>query len=100
MAKAKSTPSPRRREAVPGKRRRHPPISHSRAFVALDGIESALIDAETTMALFASMVDHGTSIDDACISAIERHLASDLAAVRGAFRKAHAETFPDAGDTQ
>ena len=98
MAKVIHTPSRRLKSDTSHERRRKPAVPHSRAFKAVDGIEDALIDAETTMALFTSMVDVGTSIDDACISAIERHLSSDLAAVREAFRQAHSSVFNKGGE--
>lgn len=50
-------------------------IPSARAFRALDRIEDALIDVETTMVLFSGMVDHGIEDTDS-ISAIERHLRS------------------------
>ena len=67
------------------------PISSLVAFEALNDIENALVDAETTMALFSAMVDHDLESDSTCVIAIERHLAADLTAVRAAFRKAHAD---------
>lgn len=69
------------------------PIPRSAAWKALDSIEDALSTTEGTMALFSAMVDHDIESDPVCVGAIERHLAADLAALRAAFRKAHADIF-------
>jgi len=69
------------------------PISRDAAFKAVNEIENALVDAETTMALFSAMIDNDLENDSTCVGAIERHLASDVTALRAAFNKAHAALF-------
>lgn len=82
-------------------RKLRPAISRDGTFTAFNVIEDALSNAEGTVALFSAMIDHDIENDPACVDAIERHLVADMAALRAAFDKAHADTFrPAKGGAQ
>ena len=82
-------------------RKPRPAISRDGVSTAFNVIEAALGNAESTVALFSAMIDHDIENDPACVGAIERHLVADMAALRAAFDKAHADTIrPAKGGTQ
>jgi hypothetical protein len=76
-------------------------IPHAICFRALDGIDSALIDLNSTLAATYRLFDAEAEDDPTrslSSSAMERHLDGDMKAVRRAFEKAHKEILKHAAD--
>jgi hypothetical protein len=87
MAKSKSITRGRKKEV----QKLAPPIARHVARHALDEIESALIDVESTFRLWDTLMDHALdSVDDGIVLPLHRHFETDLTTLRAAFTKAHA----------
>jgi hypothetical protein len=87
MAKSKSTTRGRKKGAAAKAVR---PSARSVAFYALDEIESALIDVESTFRLWDTLMDHALHKVGDITLPLHRHFETDLKNLREAFTQAHA----------